>query len=99
MSVMFSEGYVIAVTPTSLIVMLTVVDLEPAELFAQIVNTSPATTTVGVPQIVPLLLSNVRPEGTVALMAHVVTLPVVPLVVMDGVTGVIAVPFVPEMSL
>ena len=99
MSVMFSEGYVMAVTPTSLMVMLTVVDLEPAELFAQIVNSSPETTTVGVPQIVPLLLSNVRPEGNDALMAHDVTLPVVPLVVMDGVTGVIAVPFVPEMSL
>ena len=96
---MFSEGYVMAVTPTSLMVMLTVVDLEPAELFAQIVNSSPETTTVGVPQIVPLLLSNVRPEGNDALMAHDVTLPVVPLVVMDGVTGVIAVPFVPEMSL
>ena len=99
MSVMFSEGYVMAVTPTSLMVMLTVVDLEPAELFAQIVNTSPETTTVGVPQIVPLLLSNVRPEGKDALMAHEVTLPVVPLVVMDGVTGVMTVSFVPEMSL
>ena len=83
----------------SLTVMLTVVDLDPTELFAQIVNTSPETTTVGVPQIVPLLVSNVRPEGNVALMAHEVTLPVVPLVVMDGVTGVMAVPFVPEMSL
>ena len=99
MSVMFSEGYVMAVTPTSLMVMLTVVDLEPTELFAQIVNTAPETTTVGVPQIVPLLVSNVRPEGNEVLMAHEVTLPVVPLVVMDGVTEVMAVPFVPEMSL
>ena len=32
-------------------------------------------------------------------MAQEVTLPVVPLVVMDGVTEVMAVPFVPEMSL
>ena len=80
-------------------VMLTVVDLDPTELFAQIVNTSPETITVGVPQIVPLLVSNVRPEGNEALMAHDVTLPVVPLVVMDGVTEVMAVPFVPEMSL
>ena len=88
-----------AVTPTSLIVMFTVVDFDPAELFAQIVNTAPGTTAVGVPQIVPLLLSNVRPEGKDALMAHDVTLPVVPLVVMVGVTGVMVVPFVPEMSL
>ena len=88
-----------AVTPTSLMVMLTVVDLEPAELFAQIVNTSPETTTVGVPQIVPLLVSNVSPEGKEALIAHEVTLPVVPLVAMDGVDEVMTVPFVPVMSL
>ena len=79
--------------------MLIVVDLDPTELFAQIVNTSPETTTVGVPQIVPLLVSKVRPEGNEALMAHEVTLPVVPLVVMDGMTDVIARTFVPEMSL
>ena len=79
--------------------MFTVVDFEPAELFAQTVNTAPVSTTLGVPQIVPLLLSNVRPEGNDALIAHKVTLPVVPLVVMDGVTEVMAVPFVPEMSL
>ena len=78
---------------------MTVVELGPTELFAQIVNTAPETTTDGVPQIVPLLVSNVRPEGNEALMAHDVTLPVVPLVVMDGVTEVMAVPFVPEMSL
>ena len=87
------------VTPTSLIVMLTVVELGPTELFAQIVNTAPEITTVGVPQIVPLLLSNVRPEGKDALIAHEVTLPVVPLVAMDGVTEAMTVPFVPEMSL
>ena len=88
-----------AVTPTSPIVMFTVVDFDPAELFAHTVNTSPETTTVGVPQIVPLLLSNVRPEGNDALMAHDVTLPVVPLVAMEGVTEVMAVPLVPMMSL
>ena len=99
MSVRFSEGYVMAVTPTSLMVMLIVVDFEPAELFAQIVNTSPATTTVGVPQIVPLLVSNVRPDGNEALMAHEVMLPLVPVEVMNGVTEVMTIPFVPEMSL
>ena len=50
----------------SLTVMLTVVDLDPTELFAQIVNTSPETTTVGVPQIVPLL---VRSEARMAMLA------------------------------
>ena len=88
-----------AVTPTSLIVMFTVVDFEPAELFAQTVNTAPVSTTLGVPQIVPLLLSNVRPEGNDALIAHKVTLPVVPFVAMEGVTEVMAVPLVPMMSL
>ena len=88
-----------AVTPTSLMVMLIVVDLEPTELFAQIVNSSPETTTVGVPQIVPLLVSNVKPDGNEALMAQEVTLPVVPLVVMDGVAEVMAVSLVPKMSL
>ena len=96
---MFSEGYVMAVTPTSLMVMLIVVDFEPAELFAQTVNTAPASTTLGVPQIVPLLVSKVRPDGNEALMAQEVTLPVVPLVVIDGVAEVMTVPFVPEMSL
>jgi hypothetical protein len=52
-----------------------------------------------VPQIVPLLVSKVKPEGNDALIAHEVTLPVVPLVVIDGVAEVMTVPFVPEMSL
>ena len=95
---MFSEGYVMAVTPTSLMVMLTVVDLEPAELFAQIVNTSPETTTVGVPQIVPLLVSKVSPVGGVALIAQEVTLPLVLVFVKDGVTGVIAESLNPMIS-
>ena len=86
-------------TTASLMVMLTVVDFEPAELFAQIVNTAPVTTTLGVPQIVPLLVSNVRPEGNVALMAHVDTLPLVPLEAINGVTETIVEPLVPEMSL
>ena len=47
--------------------MLTVVDLDPTELFAQIANTSPETTTVGVPQIVPLLvLERESPQGSAA---------------------------------
>jgi hypothetical protein len=46
-----------------------------------------------------LLVSKVRPDGNEALMAHEVTLPVVPLVVIDGVAEVMTVPFVPEMSL
>ena len=87
-----------AVTPTSLIVMLTVVDFEPAELFAQIVNTAPVTTAVGVPQIVPLLVSNVRPDGNEALIAHEVTLPLVLVFVKDGVTGVITESLNPMIS-
>ena len=43
-------------TLKSSIVMLIVVDFEPAELFAQIVYTAPLITWVGVPQIVPLLV-------------------------------------------
>ena len=88
-----------AATPKSLMVMLTVVDLEPTELFAHTVNTAPVTATLGVPQIVPLLVSNVRPEGNEALMAHEVMLPLVPVEVMNGVTEAIVVSLVPEMSL
>ena len=62
-------------TPTSLMVILTVVDFEPAELLAQMVKTAPASTTLGVPEMVPLLLSKLRPEGSVALISHEVTLP------------------------
>ena len=85
-------------TVTSPMVMLTVVDAEPTELLAQTVNTAPVTTCVGVPQMVPLLASKVSPLGGVALMAHVVMPPVVPLVETVGVAGVIAKPTVPEMS-
>ena len=85
-------------TLTSLIVMLMVVDFEPTELFAQIVNTAPEITCVGVPQIVPLLVPKVSPVGRLALIAQLETLPVVPLEDTIGVTGVIATPFVPEIS-
>ena len=95
----FSEAYVMPDTLTSLIVMLIVVDFEPTELFAQIVKTAPAITCVGVPQIVPLLVPKFSPVGRLALIAQDVTLPVVELVDMVGVTGVIATPFVPKMSL
>ena len=96
--VMFSVEYVMLETITSLIVMLIVVDLDPAELLAHIVNTAPGSITVGVPQMVPLLVSNVSPEVGVALIAHDVALPVVPLVVIVGMAGVIAVPMEPVMS-
>ena len=86
-------------TLTSLMVMLIVVDFEPAELFAQIVNTAPAIICVGVPQIVPLLVPKVSPVGRLGLIAQDVALPVVELVDMVGATGVIATPFVPSISL
>ena len=86
-------------TLKSSIVMLIVVDFEPAELFAQIVYTAPLITWVGVPQIVPLLVSKVSPVGRVALIAQVVTLPVVQFVETVGTTGVIVFPFVPKISL
>ena len=85
-------------TLKSSIVMLIVVDFEPAELFAQIVYTAPLITWVGVPQIVPLLVSNVNPVGSVALIAQDEILPVVELVEMVGATGFIATPFVQRMS-
>ena len=96
--VKFSVEYVMPETLKSLIVMLIVVDLDPAELLAQIVNTAPDSITVGVPQIVPLLVSNVSPEVGVALIAHVVTLPEVLFVVIVGMAEVIVVPMVPVMS-
>ena len=85
-------------TLTSLIVMLMVVDFEPTELLAQIVNTAPDTIWVGVPQIVPLLVPKFSPVGTLALIAQLEIPPVVPLKEMIGVTGVIPTPFVPNMS-
>ena len=96
--VMFSVEYVMPETLTSLIVMLIVVDFEPTELLAQIVNTAPDSITLGVPQIVPLLVSNVSPVGRLALIAQVETIPVVPFVTMVGIAGVIVTPFVPDIS-
>ena len=84
---------------TSMIVILIVVDCEPPELLAQIVNMAPAVIWVGVPHIVPLLVSNVSPVGKLALISQVETLPVVAFVVMVGVTGEIVTPLVAEMSL
>ena len=94
---MFSEGYVMADTPTSLMVMLIVVDFEPAELLAQMVNTAPASTTLGVPDMVPVLVSKFRPEGKVALISHEVTPPDVLVFENDGDTGLIALPLVAVM--
>ena len=84
-------------TPTSLMVMLTVVDFEPAELLAQMVKTAPASTTLGVPEMVPLVLSKLRPEGRVALISHEVTLPDVLTLEKDGDTEAIALPLVAVM--
>ena len=84
-------------TPTSLMVILTVVDFEPAELLAQMVKTAPASTTLGVPEMVPLLLSKLRPEGRVPLISHEVTLPDVLVLENDGDTGLIALPLVAVM--
>ena len=97
MRVLFSAVYVNDDTATSLTVMLTVVDVEPAELFAQTVNTAPASTTVGVPEITPVLVSKLNPPGGVALMAHDDTLPDVLPLEKDGDTGTMGLPFVPVM--
>ena len=72
--------------------MFTVVREDPAELLAQTVNTASAMIWLGVPQIVPLLVSKVRPVGKVALMAHEVTAPLVAVEVSVGVMGVIVDP-------
>ena len=94
---MFSEGYVIVDTITSLMVMLMVVDFEPTELFAQTVYTAPASTTLGVPEMVPVLLSKFSPEGKVALISHEVTLPDVLVFENEGDTGLIALPLIAVM--
>ena len=68
-------------------VMLTVAELEPPELLAQIVYiTGAICKTVGVPQMVPLLDSKVRPVGTSGSISQLVTAP--PLG--DTVLGVMA---------
>ena len=84
-------------TPTSLMVILTVVDFEPAELLAQMVNVSPDSTTLGVPEMVPVLVSKLRPDGRVALISHEVTLPDVLVLENVGDTGLIALPLVAVM--
>ena len=95
--VIFSVEYVMLETITSLIVMLIVVDLDPAELFAQTVYTAPASTTLGVPEMVPVLLSKFSPEGKVALISHEVTLPDVLVFENEGDTGLIALPLIAVM--
>ena len=57
-------------------VIVTVAEVEPPELFAQIVYvTDVVCKTVGVPQIVPLLVPKLRPAGNVALISHEVMVP------------------------
>ena len=57
-------------------VMLTVAEDEPPLLFAQIVYiTELVCSTVGIPQIVPLLVPNVKPLGKAGLIAHEVITP------------------------
>ena len=51
------------------------VELEPAELLAQTVYEVSGVTVSGVPQMLPLLVPNERPEGKVALMAQLVISP------------------------
>jgi len=58
-----------------LMVMLTVAEDEPPLLLAHIVNVLSAIKEVGVPQIVPLLVSKVRPLGKAGLIAHEVMAP------------------------
>ena len=56
-------------------VMLTVAEDEPPLLFAQIVNVLNVINEVGVPQIVPLLVPKLRPEGKAGLMVQEVIVP------------------------
>ena len=59
-----------------MMVMVTVAEVEPPELFAQIVYvTAVVCKTVGIPQIVPLLVPKLSPAGKVALMAQEVISP------------------------
>ncbi len=60
---------------SSFTVMLTVAEDEPPLLLAQIVNVLSAIKDVGVPQIVPLLVSKVRPLGKAGLISHEVITP------------------------
>lgn len=57
-------------------VMLMVADVEPPLLFAQMVYVVVVVcNTVGIPQIVPLLVPKLSPAGKVALIAHEVIVP------------------------
>ncbi len=58
-----------------MMVMLTVAEDEPPLLLAHIVNVLSVIKEVGVPQIVPLLVSKVRPLGKAGLIAHEVMAP------------------------
>ena len=61
---------------SSLIVMVTVAEDEPPLLFAQIVYVVAIVwRTVGIPQIVPLLVPKLRPAGNVAFISHEVISP------------------------
>ena len=60
---------------SSLTVMLTVAEDEPPLLLAQMVNVLSVINEVGVPQIVPLLVPNVKPLGSAGLIAHEVIAP------------------------
>ena len=71
--------------------MLTVVEAEPTELFAQITYTPPAIITVGVPQIVPLVDPIFKPVGNIGSVSHEVISPLVVLLVNVGYCDVIAV--------
>ena len=69
---------------SSFTVMFTVALTEPPLLLAEIVNILSVINDVGVPQIVPLLVPNVKPLGRAGLMAQDV---IVPEPVMVGESG------------
>ena len=61
---------------SSRMVMLTVADEDPPELLAQMVYvTDDVWSTVGIPQIVPLLVPKFKPAGNVPLISHDVISP------------------------
>ena len=64
--------------------MLTVAEVEPPVLLAQMVKVLSVINEVGVPQIVPLLVPNVRPLGRAGLMAHEVIVPEPDSVALNG---------------
>ena len=72
-------------------VMFSVVEDEPTELFAQITYTSPAIITLGVPQIVPFVDPIFMPLGSIGSLSHEVMSPLVEMLVNVGYCGEIAV--------